>query len=166
MGCDIHMFIEKRLSATDEWKLDENHVKSIEDGVTYITEVSGTHRHYRLFGILAGVRGGGCLYPPRGMPKDVSSDLVKNEEEHYYDEHHRSWLTLSEFKQCLLAAGYCLEDSKSTDAFCSDRFDDQIDYVTIVNYCEEWVANEKAEAILLNRTDILPEVRLIFWFDN
>lgn len=167
MGCDIHMYVEKRLSKSDAWQLDENHAIN-EDG--YLEQVTATGRNYILFGLMAEVRGNDYLYSARGTPNDIS-DLLRVESEGP-DNHSNSWLTLDEFKNALYIAKYDLTANKSCDAFYEyNNYPGgwnsmPEDYTTIVNYCEQWVANELAEAMLLNRTDIEPEVRLIFWFDN
>ena len=171
MGCDIHLFLEKRLSKNEVWQLDENHTIKIEDDEEYLNEVDATGRDYSLFSVLAGVRRMAdypCIYERRGLPYDVS-ELLKVPQQ---DGHSHSWLTLDEFKNCLIAAGYDLTTNKSCEAFYEyssypggwNALPEH--YTTVVNYCEQWIANEAAEAMLLNRTDIEPEVRLIFWFDS
>lgn len=176
MGCDIHLFLEKRLRKEDPWELDENHTVTSEDGgedYKYLEQVSATGRNYSLFYILADVRGYGepALRKPKGVPQDMSG-LLRWEYDRNVDGHSHSWLSLEEFKQCLVEADYNFKNNKSTDAFYNwnDYFGGKgnrpPDYTTIVNYCEEWIDNEKAEAMLLNRSDIDPEVRVIFWFDN
>jgi hypothetical protein len=172
MGCDIHVYIEKRLRPEDAWQLDENHTVAHDDDdePRYLEQVSATNRDYHLFGILAGVRGGrNPLFPQRGIPKDATEILAEYAEGP--DWHSHSWLTLAQFKKCLeKAENYYPNNNKSTDAFYSWKECDWATmpqaYTTMINYCEEWIANETAEAILLNRTDVKPEVRIIFWFDN
>ena len=106
------------------------------------------------------------IYPARGLPEDTSPSIL--EESCKTDWHTHSWLTLNEFKKCLRKTEYYPSENKSTYAFyeCVDWRKTPEDYTTIVNYCEEWIDNETAEAQLLNRTDVEPEVRIIFWFDN
>lgn len=174
MGCDIHVFLEKRLRKEDPWQLDENHRVTSEDGdnYKYLEQVSATGRNYSLFYILADVRGCGepLLREAKGIPGDIS-ELLRWEYDRYVDGHSHSWLSLQEFKQCLVEAEYYPTDNKSTDAFFnwSDYYGGKKrpeDYTTIINYCEEWIDNEIAEAMLLNRSDINPEFRVVFWFDN
>lgn len=172
MGCDIHMYIEKRLRPEDAWVLDENHVYEREypDDPGYLLSATATGRNYYLFGLFAGIRGATKRYKARGLPDDAC-DTMK-EEANGPDWHSHSWLTLDEFKECLIAAEYDLTKNKSTEAFYNyldyiDQYETRPeDYTTVVNYCEQWMANELAEANLLNRTDVKPEVRIIFWFDN
>jgi hypothetical protein len=165
MGCDIHVYIEKRLKVDDPWQMDENHFLNEEGS---LERVSATSRDYRLFGILAGVRGSVYKHEPYGLPADCTLEIRKEADQS--DWHNHSWLTLSQFKECLIDADYNLSGSESTEAFYDywtrDRESLPEDYIPIVNYCEQWIANEKAEAMLLNRSDVNPEVRLIFWFDN
>ena len=166
MGCDIHVYIEKRLKTDDPWQMDENHTLD-KDG--HIDQVTATGRNYQLFGRLAGVRSNSGKHEPRGLPKDCTTEL--KEEAQGPDWHNHSWLTLSEFKECLTEVDYKFDECKSTEAFYDwnsgrDWKDLPEDYTTLVNYCEQWIANELAEAHLLNRSDVCPEVRFIFWFDN
>jgi len=167
LGCDIHMFIEKRLRKEDDWQTDDNHVL---DNDGRLTEVTTTNRDYRLFGILANVRTGGAIYPIRGIPEDLSPLIL--EESKGSDYHSHQWLTLYEFKKCLRAAKYDLTANKNSGAFYDWTQEPAgweglpESYTAVVNYCEEWIENETAEAQLLNRTDAQPEVRIIFWFDN
>jgi len=173
VGCDIHVFLEKRLRKEDSWQLDENHTVTSEDGddYKYLEKVNATGRNYHLFGILAGVRSYGktVIRSPKGIPEDIS-ELLRWEYDRYVDGHSHSWLSLEEFKQCLIEAEYYPTDNKSTKAFFeySDYSWEERpeDYTTMINYCEEWITNETAEAMLLNRSDINPEVRVVFWFDN
>jgi hypothetical protein len=167
------MFIEKRLRPEDPWQMDENHtyIREYPDEFGYLKGVSAKGRDYALFAKLAGVRGSSniALYPRRGIPNDTSEEVQAEADQPDWHSHH--WLSLEEFKECLVAAKYDLLINKSTDAYYDwekySPYDTRPeDFTTIVNYCEQWILNEAAEAQLLNRTDVIPEVRIIFWFDN
>ena len=111
MGCDIHLYVERKKVIDDEWaSVDE--WGPDEDYPECLTVDWRNHfyrdRNYRLFAILADVRNGygfaGCdtgerLIPiaePRGLPEDVS-DLVRAESDYLGgDGHSHSWLTLAE----------------------------------------------------------------------
>lgn len=162
------MFIEKRLRKEDPWLLDDHHTA---DKLPYLSAVDATSRNYKLFAVLANVRcyANEALYPPRGMPDDADETLRRVSEG--VDWHSHSWLTLNEFKACLHRVGLYPYKNTNSNAFydwetISNYSDRPEDYTTVVNYCEEWILNENAEAMLLNRSDIQPEVRIIFWFDS
>ncbi len=72
MGTDIHIFIEYRepspiLGIPSPWK------------PAHVAELS-MRRWYKLFGALAGVRGGAAAIEPRGLPKDVSGHVARKME--------------------------------------------------------------------------------------
>jgi hypothetical protein len=181
LGCDIHMFIEKRVDNQFPWEADEHHVIEVEDvvdDVEYTTtkEISADGRDYNLFGILAGVRGDGCLYDIRGLPNNVSDVIMQASDSIGVDGHSHSYLSVDEFKKCLVKAGYDLEASDRTDAFYEwgswTKPDGKYDFdkhppsfTTIVNYCEAWI-KEIAKEDFLGIDEYRPEIRLIFWFDN
>lgn len=113
MGCDIHLFVEKRRKGkwepADQWKRNKyaEHEGERELEVPYKKKFySG--RNYSLFSILANVRNGfgfaGCdtgdgfkpIAAPRGLPLDVTS-VVKAESDHWgVDGHSHSWFLLAE----------------------------------------------------------------------
>ena len=107
MGCDIHMFAERK---------DENmkwHAVKGDDGKI---ECFDCGRNYNLFAILADVRNGhgfagtptgtgfDVKYPARGLPSDLSDDLCQDLEsytddddwDHWLGDHSFSYLTVSE----------------------------------------------------------------------
>ncbi len=97
MGCDIHIYIEYR-EDKGPWKLHPKHqYEDTDEG--YINQCPASNRNYSLFGILAEVRGNGCIYPQRGLPKDISPKLKAHMDK--WLEHSPHWLTLSEFQKCL-----------------------------------------------------------------
>lgn len=60
MGCDIHCAIEI--------VYDRSHATGFVESFAIIEP----SRNYEMFGVLAGVRGGEALYPPRGIPSNLS----------------------------------------------------------------------------------------------
>lgn len=92
MGCDIHLFVEKK--ENNIWK-----------------KVYGDFcddRDYDLFSILADVRNGsgfaGCdtgtgfipISKPKGLPKDVSKEIQEEYDDWDIDGHSHSWHTLKD----------------------------------------------------------------------
>lgn len=99
MGCDIHLYVERKVGeiweACDKWQLD-----NLENTTVDYPDRFYTGRNYELFAILAGVRNRYDVYPivePRGIPGDVSSNIAQEYESWGFDAHTPSWLTLAEF---------------------------------------------------------------------
>jgi len=167
MGADIHLYIETRLSPNDEWSTDNFHslessTEEDDEGEEYqdtylIPKHSKYHysyggRNYEMFGILADVRGKGCLYQPRGIPKDVAKSTKKEIDRMDSDGHSHSYLSLKEFKECLNVY------TKATDYRDTE-------YEAIYDIALEWLNMEQAEAKILE-TGFEPEIRFVFFFDN
>lgn len=102
MGCDIHMYAEKLVDG--KWQKLTGFKTQYSEGSDHPYE----GRNYTLFAKLAGVRNGegfaGCdtgdavvpISEPRGLPEDVSEEVMVESEEWGIDGHGRSWLSLSE----------------------------------------------------------------------
>ena len=93
MGCDIHLFVERRVD--NEWTLwgrVEGRTNIAQDGkVAYVGALART-RNYDLFAVLAGVRGDGP--DPRGLPPALSLGGTLIVESYDSDGHSHSWLPL------------------------------------------------------------------------
>lgn len=83
MGCDIHLYIEKKIDEK-EW--------------VYIGESDYNGRDYELFGFMAGVRGSQQYFKQKGLPDDISSGVRKICVDYGSDGHSHSWLTLEELQ--------------------------------------------------------------------
>lgn len=178
MGCDIHMFVEYRLSPTSSWQAAPEHTNLKEDDYERVDEVSSVGRNYELFAALAGVRGEGP--DPRGVPDNVS-DMVKLAIEQWDgDGHSHSYCSLDEFEEILRKVGeeYFDWSDTSTVAFWDWKDYDYHekdgkkkppqDYVTLVNYCRH-LQKEYAKVddiILGGNAEATVDVRLVFFFDN
>lgn len=116
MGCDIHLYVERRGSAggwlaADEWTVEEDEDS---DGnvisrpcVNYYARFYNG-RCYDLFAILADVRNGigfagvdmgdrlNPIDQPRGLPDDTNSIIRQESENWGCDGHSHSWLTVAE----------------------------------------------------------------------
>lgn len=96
MGCDIHVFLEKRNKDTNQWESMSLYKKNSDNTYEPIPVYDG--RNYELFGLLAGVRGSshffsggyGYIVEPRGLPSDLSP-YTQNEWEKGKDESGRQW---------------------------------------------------------------------------
>lgn len=170
MGCDIHFFCEKfstdidyegprdiseerdiklitllndkvepRWITADSWELEE-----VDDDIFYWSVVSDkrfySSRNYRLFEILAGVRGydENAISPPRGIPPDISEAYKEQLKQWEGDIHSESYFTLKELLD--------VDWSKYNTEIFSEFFE------TIVK---------------MKKIDSDPEkVRCVFFFDN
>ena len=155
MGCDIHAHIE---------------YKELGDPVFSWFTSPHLGQDYLLFALLANVRKQWvaehlgfeveALFAPRGLPNDMSYNTKRGHngcadwnpdtrtwelEESYFG---RSWLSTEEFRIVLEAYFHTLEDS-------------------IENYKAqhgvEWGVELRAT---LKAMEVLPNARLVFWFDN
>lgn len=133
MGCDIHLVLEKKWQG--QW-------------VGVPMKRCPRTRNYKLFGLLAGVRGDGP--DPRGVPEDASP-LARMEIERWdCDGHSHSWRSLQGYVRACLAGEYDPEqmldpnDPRTQDPYyhyfgleVADGYDGHID-----------------------------DYRVVFWFDN
>lgn len=110
MGCDIHLFAEKKVNNKwkniDEWK-ENKYYKDYPDEEEEFEQVpfySGG-RLYNLFSALAGVRSQSFNNPsepisyPKGIPDDCDKLTRKEYDRYSSDAHSASYLTLSELKK-------------------------------------------------------------------
>ena len=119
MGCDIHMHIEVK-QADGPWKRHDWLAKysdgTYEDGSRRVkwgdafNDVFYIGRNYDLFAVLANVRNGrgfaGCktsegfniISEPRGLPDDVSDEVLAESTDMGCDGHSHSWLDIAEIK--------------------------------------------------------------------
>lgn len=137
MGCDIHMYVEKKVD--NRWypvKSDNPFQKGDQKPVKGYADWLYAGRNYRLFALLADVRNSGGIEPldsPRGLPNDASKKIrdVFIED---LDGHSHSYFTLRE-----------LQDNQ-------ERFEDGFESIT-----------KKLETLAENDSD---SVRILFYFDN
>ncbi|WP_410769609.1 hypothetical protein [Fontibacillus sp. BL9] len=124
MGCDIHLFVEKRNVLSGKWEaikgVNEPEIldlkslvqkcKTRAEDTTYWEqriqeEESGVFdflhsgRNYTLFSLLAGVRNSYGLNPihePKGLPSDISYKVKESSDDWGGDGHSHSYLTAKE----------------------------------------------------------------------
>jgi hypothetical protein len=106
MGCDIHLYVEKRKE--EKWQIEDNFIASWPVGSDRKSITPYDDRNYILFAWLANVRNGygtaGCdtgdaIVPidlPRGLPEDISVEVAGEADEWGYDGHSHSYFTLKE----------------------------------------------------------------------
>jgi len=159
MGCDIHLYIEKRFYRHDDkengkWvsmdKLSENHYSYLypDDKEPYLQIKTEDQfytygRNYNLFCALAGARSWNfvndppMVSPPKGMPKDACKLVKKLKREYGSDGHTHSWLTLRELLQ--------------------------FDWTPYGNTCDSFRNDTMKKMEALGEPH---DVRIVFWFDN
>lgn len=152
MGCDIHLYAEKR-SPDGAWQ--------VVDAVDALT-----HRSYGAFAFLANVRNYSQITPiaaPRGMPDDASTEAASDFERWSMDAHTPSWLTLDE----LLAFDYSAicEDRRGMRQIGLNAFDcgTTLAKGTLQSYRDflgSWFFDD------LGRLKAAGAERIVFWFDN
>ena len=112
MGCDIHMYVERKkdgkwIAARAELFVIEDEEYNTVPDIPYEQKIY-SDRNYSLFAILANVRNGfgfaGCdtgegfvpIAEPRGLPNDVCMEVKEVSDEWDCDGHSHSWFTLEE----------------------------------------------------------------------
>lgn len=192
MGCDIHMFTEKRVG--NRWETaDFFHYEPNAKGEMELTRLEFMgNRNYRLFARLAGIRNGYGIEPidtPRGVPKDLS-EYVQG----WYDVEHdwtfgHSYLTLRdilEFKptEDLPSGGYTTQENANMIEAGLDPSNFLIyeepegDHNVYIEFQEkdeafEWFIEKLKERVediwwefAYHPEEYLDNFRLVFWFDN
>jgi hypothetical protein len=93
MGCDIHLYLEHA------------YLRDVQEDPWWSCLIANAgSRDYHLFGIMAGVRSGGCIFPPRGVPEgklsyEVDGALYTRIDEDLGKEGHEGYCTLEVAKQ-------------------------------------------------------------------
>lgn len=136
MGTDIWINVERKSRRYRRYK--------------YGKEFFFARRYYILFGFLASARSEfEALYPPRGLPKDISKTTLRKYKDGEEDFHTCSWLTTSEFRECIDHANNTAEKLNRIN----NQFDPRPDYERIYQCMKE--SEDEGEP-----------ARIVFWFDN
>ena len=131
MGTDIHMYMEYR----------SRKKKRFVYGKRFVVD-----RLYGLFEIMANIcREVKPLYEARGLPDDVTPQVLKSYKDYGGDAHHASWLTSSEFKECL---------DKADSLYSNDAPEDRLK------------SYKRAYSYLYDSDKEGEPSRVVFWFDN
>ena len=139
MGTDIHIHVEylrRKKGKKPRW--------------IHVNKDFEEYRNYQVFGILAGARSDiEPLFPPRGLPDDVSLETLRIHKDWEGDAHTESWLTTEEFGMCLNALEEIYKRRDPDD------------------YQDEWLKEYRLVHKYMKDSDDEGEpARIIFWFDN
>jgi len=111
MGCDIHLYVEKKNELGVWESVEEFKTEEYDDEVHYYVERKNSFyngRNYNLFAILADVRNGrgfagvktgegfNPISEPKGIPEDVSEMVEKLARQWDCDRHSHSYFTVEE----------------------------------------------------------------------
>ena len=165
MGCDIHLFAEVKKKKNliellmfwkeTKWRSIDKYTKNEDlekcnDGSEPEFEIKREDRfytdgrNYNLFSALCGVRSfhfdgdTPCVSEPKGLPNDISNEVLAESDSYGSDGHSHSWNTLKELKEF---------DWSSYGETTKDFLDEVI---------------PKMEAQKVKDTD----VRIVYFFDN
>lgn len=188
MGCDIHLFTERKrnINKTEKWVNIDNFKINLYSG-NYELEECYQGRNYTLFSILADVRNysdNKIISEPKGFPSD-SSDIVRNKfEEWEGDGHSHSYLTMKEIydfyeeNKTVKYSGFVnkkgvdeIEKGKMPEWWCQGTNNEEMVY-------KEWELEDETLKDFINvlETHFISEYynkemdcenfRIVFWFDN
>jgi hypothetical protein len=159
MGCDIHIYTERKIGNQwhniDNWAYNEYYPE--EDEPLRVRQWYDG-RDYYLFGLLArGVRNDNPLgFEARGLPANVTNIVKQQYEAWGYDAHSASWLTLKELEK------QAIRNELKRDPSRPYHTSNGLDYFAkeFENFLESILYSFQIEE--LDRSD----VRIVFWFDN
>lgn len=150
MGCDIHLYIEKKINdgvwVPCHWESKYRNNDGDYDYNKLWEDPLCVGRNYDLFAILANVRNYGFSDPidyPRGLPKDVSKYVNNKSKKYGIDGHSHSYYLLSE-----------IMDNK--------HYFVDINYQRVSYFIDEFIPAALKEA----NTNDLTAVRIVFFFDS
>ena len=185
MGCDIHLYKEKKING--EWVEWEDECG---DGLDVPYEKQFNQRDYDLFGFLAGVRRKNNLsLTPTGIPNNASEDVMACYKRMEGDAHSASSLTLDSLKwhwanlsdKFITVSG--MKDSEELNKlsrsimgkgdtdwdllypYCQGTNQDNYEEFSIEVPCHFKLSNIEKLIKLFNDAEG-EEFRIVFWFDN
>jgi len=153
MGCDIHLYIEKKKNG--QWIPAQGFMQTNSDDIPDVPHHDRfTDRHYCLFGYLAGVRHGAMQhFQVKGFPLDASKEVQTIYDKWGVDAHTPSYLTKEEldtvnWRKDKIDCGY--GDKGPLELYKAFRtFYDLVFWLNSYDYtCKP------------------DEIRIVFWFDN
>jgi len=126
MGCDIHVYVEKKID--DEWV----YVWS----PTYYsyTVDNEERRNYRRFSELAGVRRDmkSVYREPLGLPDDASGGVIYHAKEWGPDGHSHSYMGMKEAKEVWKKTSHEPKKFYPFESLCNDEYGDDLDDYRVV----------------------------------
>lgn len=169
MGCDIHMYTEKKVDTIDghyawfccdSFMYDEAYLCGYKQKNNLVHVPIYSARNYGLFGILANVRNNEYepVVAPRGLPNDVSDVIKEAAIDWGNDGHTHTWLTANEVFQ------YYKKNKNNEHVKCCMK--------PLVKAIKKKMCNEYR--IYTNDKEIKKnelkkhgdDFRIVFWFDN
>jgi hypothetical protein len=195
MGCDIHVYIEKKKNG--KWVPAQGFMDTgnWEDGTLDVPypDKQLDDRDYLLFGFLAGVRDPtNQHFEPKGFPKDASKEVKAVFKRWGSDAHTPSYLTLEELKSVdwnneLIIINEMFRKDQ-IGAFRKSESEGKPNYDLINTWCswasdtENWISDSIQVPIKYEFKKLYwfqsfemssydynckpDELRLVFWFDN
>jgi hypothetical protein len=174
MGCDIHVFLERKMG-DGPWELENGHKVKIENQLVICGMPTLSARDYDFFAIVAGIRGGHKpLIKPRGMPLDVSIELAKEYDR--FCNHTPTFLLPEELTNCLRKyekhrPGIFISDiwsGKPEKTFQLDNLDiwnnTRLNNSSLL-YIEREKTNNQLENMITGDNREL-QFRYVIWFDS
>lgn len=186
LGCDIHLFIERKNKETGKWENIALYKKD-NDGF-YVPCDAYRERNYMLFGMLAGVRGANDPFVyPRDIPDDLSDEVAE-----LWDDgdgwHTPTWYDFCELKAYYNMMKECCKVAKERDKYI-DTFEElkqeRKDGVNDGEYCDLFDIEVKSyeERMIDSMSEFMSgienvmdaywiwnpkpgEVRVVMWFDS
>lgn len=162
MGCDIHLYVERKLKNGD-WAMVQNMDVPINDESLRPWGPNGepqggcwrlSGRNYNLFANLAGVRGFGP--DPKGLPGDLSPFVAEEYERWLGDAHSASWSTPLEFMEAYIDAIRTHTDHDALDKYVQTRIKEGVE-MALQQFMFDMCSLD---------TDQGEEYRFVYWFDN
>jgi hypothetical protein len=175
MGCDIHSFAEIRNKQTNKWEKVGDHFSLDEFDKKYYKKEKGENpfdwRNYSMFAFLAGVRNYDRCEPlsePRGLPKDISIEVMEEYEKLRYDAHSASFLTLKElldfdYEKEFWNRRITKQTSPNSWNGASLAEEGEGEIISYRDNLGEWFFIHLNELKELGEPE---DVRIVFWFDN
>jgi len=191
MGCDIHLYKEKKVNG--EWiTADDGWCDEYDDGFVDVPwKRRFTNRDYELFGFLAsGVRyESDYSFSPRRLPFNVCPEVRAISESYGADGHSHSYLYLSELKDAwtflqtkTVTVSGMKDHVELNNLNASIKSDDETDWGLLYPYCKwssistylEFSIEVPASFKLAGLKEIIQlfdnidgdDHRIVFWFDN
>lgn len=185
MGCDIHLFVEKKVNGV--WKalkgINEPKVERIRSAwISWLgedREVTGRlehwlkeeregtynfisiNRNYLLFAVLADVRNSYGIEPihrPRGLPSDVSAVVKEQADNWGEDAHDHSYLTIKELAE--------FDWNQETARARWETPYRHVQWTESLKDCVDTFYTWSIPKLIELADGDLESVRIVFWFDN